>query len=290
MIKISRAFRSLNCVFSRILILVFLALGAVAAVGAFVIYESRANLYEQKKSDIRHIVETAHSIVVELAKRVDNKEMTKEQAQAEAKRIIRAMRYDANEYVFIFDFNGIQVVNRPKPEQDGKSRRDDKDVTGKYYIREFIETAKSGRSDHVEYYYTKPQSTEIAKKVSFVTGYVPWQWMIASGTLIDDIESIHHDMSRKIEVGLAGIAAILLITAFAVSRSIIGPLHRLTNSLRQLAVGDTEAEVAGSARGDEFGTIARAVVDVREAVRGQMGEQMQRDLASKEQAETERRQ
>ncbi|HEX2655250.1 MAG TPA: methyl-accepting chemotaxis protein, partial [Xanthobacteraceae bacterium] len=47
---------------------------------------------------------------------------------------------------------------------------------------------------------------------------------------------------------------------------------------------------AGSARGDEFGTIARAVVDVREAVRGQMGEQMQRDLASKEQAETERRQ
>jgi methyl-accepting chemotaxis protein len=290
MTKIFRAFRSLNCVFSRILLLVLLALGAVAAVGAFVIYESRVNLYEQKKNDIRHVVETAHSIVVELAKRVDNNEMTKEQAQAEAKRIINAMRYDANEYVFIYDFNGALVVNRPKPELIGKPRLEEKDAAGEKYVQAFVDTAKSGRGGHVFYWYVRPQSTEIAQKVSYVTGYMPWGWAIASGALIEDIEALHERMTRKIEYGLAAIAVLLLGAAFLVTRSIIGPLNRLTGSLRQLASGDTEAEVAGSARGDEFGTIARAVVDVREAVRGQMGEQMQRDLASKEQAETERRQ
>ena len=46
--------RSLNRVFTRILVLALLALGALAAFGWFVIGESRNNLYEQKKADIRN--------------------------------------------------------------------------------------------------------------------------------------------------------------------------------------------------------------------------------------------
>src|SRR5262252_3324957 len=48
----------LNRVFTRILILAVLALGALAAFGIFVISESRTNLYEQKKADTRHVVES----------------------------------------------------------------------------------------------------------------------------------------------------------------------------------------------------------------------------------------
>ena len=49
--------RLLNRVFTRILLLAVLALGALVALGMFVMSESRNNLYEQKKADIRHVVE-----------------------------------------------------------------------------------------------------------------------------------------------------------------------------------------------------------------------------------------
>ena len=61
--------RSLNRVFTRILILALLALGALAAFGWFVIGESRGNLYEQKKADIRHVVEAGITLVASLEKR-----------------------------------------------------------------------------------------------------------------------------------------------------------------------------------------------------------------------------
>src|SRR4249920_3191855 len=74
--------RLLNRVFTRILVLAVLALGALAALGLFVMNESRSNLYEQKKADIRHVVEAGTSLLASLEKRVVAGEMTREQAQA----------------------------------------------------------------------------------------------------------------------------------------------------------------------------------------------------------------
>jgi methyl-accepting chemotaxis protein len=90
----------LNRVFTRILVLAVLALGALAALGLFVMNESRTNLYEQKKADIRHVVEAATSLLASLEKRVAAGEMTREQAQTEARKLLSAIRYEGNEYIF----------------------------------------------------------------------------------------------------------------------------------------------------------------------------------------------
>ena len=85
--------------------------------------------------------------------------------------------------------------------------------------------------------------------------------------LIDDVEAMHAKMVKSVLMGLGAIGLILLVAAFFVTRSIVGPLGRLTGSLERLAGGDIEADVAGARRSDEFGTIARAAIGVREAVR-----------------------
>ena len=81
--------RLLNRVFTRILVLAVLALGALAALGLFVMNESRTNLYEQKKADTRHVVESVVTILAGYGKRVAAGELTREQAQAEPRRSSR---------------------------------------------------------------------------------------------------------------------------------------------------------------------------------------------------------
>ncbi len=280
--------RSLNRVFTRILILVLLALGALAAFGMFVIGESRGNLYEQKKADIRHVVEAGMSLLATLEKRAAAGEMTREQAQAEAKRLLTGLRYAGNEYIFALDYNHVQTVHPTKPERLGKNLADEKDPYGKYYIREFVSVAKAG-GGHVSYGFQLPQSNEFRDKVSYVAAFQPWSWVVASGVLIDDVEAMHAKVVKSVLIGLGAIGLILLVAAFFVTRSIVGPLGRLTGSLERLAGGDIEADVAGAQRSDEFGTIARAAIGVREAVRTRAQDQTQREEQSKHKAETERR-
>jgi methyl-accepting chemotaxis protein len=280
--------RSLNRVFTRILILALLALGALAAFGWFVIGESRGNLYEQKKADIRHVVEAGVTLVASLEKRAAAGEMTREQAQTEARKLLTAMRYSGNEYIFALDFNHLMTVHPTKPERVGKTLVDEKDPSGKYYIREFVSVAKAG-GGHVAYGFQLPNSTEFRDKVSYVAPFQPWNWVLASGVLIDDVEAMHSKMVKSVLMGLSLIGLILLVATFVVTRSIVGPLGRLTGSLERLAGGDIEADVAGAQRSDEFGTIARAAIGVREAVRTRAHDQTQREEQGKHKAETERR-
>jgi len=280
--------QNLNRVFTRILVLAALALCALGILGFFVISESRNNLYEQKKADIRHVVEAGVSVIASLEKRAAAGEITREQAQAEARRLLTALRYEGNEYIFVVDFNHNMAVHPTKPERVGKNLTDEKDPNGKLYIREFVSVARAG-GGHVSYAFQLPQSTEFRDKVSYVAEFKPWNWVLASGVLIDDVEAMHEKMIRNVLISLAIIGVILLGAALFVTRSIVKPLGRLTGSLDRMAAGDIEADVAGTDRRDEFGMIARAAVGVRDTVRNRMREQMQREEETKGKAESERR-
>ena len=281
-------FRAVHRVFARILLLAAAAVLSLVAVGYFVLTESRNNLYEQKKADIRHIVEAAVTIVADFDKRAKSGEMTQEQAQAQVLKALTALRYGNDDYVFIYDLKGNLVLNPLKPEIKGQNRFDVRDPNGVYYVREFIRLAKSG-GGHLTYGYEMPATKEVRDKLSYITGYLPWDWFIASGVLLEDVDAMNQRMIRNVLVCLGLVATILLIAVFAISRSIVNPLGRLTGSLQQLAAGEVDAEVKGVERRDEFGTIARAVLGVRDAVRGRMQEQMQHEEEAKGAAEAERR-
>src|SRR5689334_9635834 len=109
--------RLANKISTRIVLLPALALGGFALLGYLVAAESRNNLYEQKKIEIRHVVEAAISIAADFDKRALSGEMTREQAQAQAKKVLSGLRYAGNEYVFVLDFNHRMVVHPIKPDQ-----------------------------------------------------------------------------------------------------------------------------------------------------------------------------
>jgi methyl-accepting chemotaxis protein len=280
-------FRALNRVFTRILFLVIFALAALTAVAAFVIGQSSELLFEQRKSDVRHVVEAAAALAASYERRAAAGEMTREQAQAEAKRAIDAMRYGGGEYLFVCDYNGVALVHPLKPEWVGVNHIDEREPTGRHYIRELIETAKRG-GGHIEYFFQVPQSTERVVKVAYIAGFAPWQWAIGSGVLIEDVRAANWMLMRNIGLWLAAIALILLGASIVVTRSISGPIKRLTGSLPRLADGDSDAVVEGAERHDEFGVIARAIAELHAAVRNRMREEMRRDAETKRASEADR--
>jgi methyl-accepting chemotaxis protein len=270
----------LNRVFTRILLLAALALTLLIVTGFVIIHEGQSRLFEQKKNDIRHVVEAAVGIVADYDKRAAAGEMTREQAQEQAKRALNVIRYDGREYVFVFDASGVVLVNPAVPAMVGTNRFNLKDPNGRPYVQEMIETGKNG-GGHVSYSFPKPPSTEPTPKISYTLAFQPWGWTVATGVWFADIDAAESEITQKAMIWLIGGGIVLLLGVFLLTRSIVKPVARLTQSLKRLAGGDIEAKVEGSDRGDEIGAIARAVEEVRATIRNQMTERMRSDDETK---------
>jgi ABC-type amino acid transport substrate-binding protein len=71
-------------------------------------------------------------------------------------------------YVFVDDYNGIELVNPVSPELEGTDLIDFKDANGKLVIREMIEMLRDKDSGWMEYMWPKPGATTPSKKMSYV--------------------------------------------------------------------------------------------------------------------------
>jgi len=70
-------------------------------------------------------------------------------------------------YIFVHNMNGIVLFHPIKPELEGKSMIDWKDVNGKAANQEMIETAKTQGSGWIDYMWPKPGESKPSKKSSY---------------------------------------------------------------------------------------------------------------------------
>jgi methyl-accepting chemotaxis protein len=108
--------------------------------------------------------------------------------------------------------------------------------------------------------FPKPGQTRALSKVVAVARFAPWNIIIYSGAYTDDLEAAFR--ASLVNVVVIG-GAILLVTALVawlVSRDISHSLGGLKAIMGRLAKGEVEVTVSGTARADEVGEMAAAVL------------------------------
>ena len=76
--------------------------------------------------------------------------------------------YKGETYIFVDAMNGIILMHPTHPELEGKNLTNMKDVNGKLWMQEFIETAKTNGSGWVDYMWFKPGEDQPSKKISYI--------------------------------------------------------------------------------------------------------------------------
>ena len=243
----------------KILILVILAV----FFPLFIIVHSLVNLhtamYDERQKSIHSVVEVAVSIADYYNKEEKAGRLSKEAAQAQAKDAIRALRFGKNDYFFVYNVNGITEVHGVRRDLEGKQRIDEKDVDGFAFLRHQIATAQQG-GGYTTYRFTKPGGGDAAyEKISYNALFAPWDWVVASGVYVDDIESAFQAEIYQAAAVLIGVVIVLLGTSLYIGRAISGPIRSMAEAMRRLAAGDLATEMSGVDRRDEMGDMARAV-------------------------------
>jgi cytochrome c len=79
-----------------------------------------------------------------------------------------AQFHDRDLYLFVYDFNGVNVAHGNNPKMVGKNLLELKDADGKPIIRSFIDVASKKDSGWVEYMWPNPVTKAIEHKSSYI--------------------------------------------------------------------------------------------------------------------------
>ena len=250
-------------IFLRIYALVGIGILGMVISSAISVAQLRSQMIADRISDIRNVSQSAMSVLASYHDKAAKGEMSEETAKATAFSLLDSMRYDGDNYIFVYDGSGTAIVSPGRPERVGKNFMDETSPDGTHHIVELIKAAKSGGGS-VSYSYRRLNATDASPKRSYALEFKPWGLILGTGVYLDDVEADFRQQCLKF--GLIGLILIVISTVLAslVSRGLTKPLAALTQATARLGRRDYQIDVPGIDRRDEIGALAGSIQLLRD--------------------------
>ncbi|MDN3487606.1 methyl-accepting chemotaxis protein [Pseudoalteromonas sp. SCSIO 43095] len=169
--------------------------------------------------------------------------------EQDAKNALRDLTFGEDGYYFIYDTDGISVFHALLGDAiEGQNKIGMTDPNGKKIVVGLLEQARKGGGSFT-YHFQKPNTTGLVEKIGYAAMIPGTNWMIGTGTYMDDIEAelvkyqatMERHLSEKmttlvlISLLLLGLAA---AGALYASNNMLKPIKRMVQSLDDIAKGE----------------------------------------------------
>ncbi|MDR5866268.1 methyl-accepting chemotaxis protein [Halomonas koreensis] len=214
------------------------------------IAQQREQLLASRQEAVRGHVELARSMVQSLAEDATDPAAAKRRAIAR----LESMRFDGDNYVFAYRYDGTMLVQPAAPESVGRNMLDATDADGNRMIHDMAELAREGGGFY-RYQWPHPETGEPAPKYSYAAAVPEWGWVIGSGVYVEDIEAAMADIEAAAREALLATLLRLFLIGSVINLSITGVAIWLARrTIRRLrgtatAIGDIASDIAAG-RGD----------------------------------------
>jgi methyl-accepting chemotaxis protein len=232
----------------------------------------RQTLMEQFERSLKLQVESAVSILDSIYKEQQKGTLTEQDAKKKATDIIREIRYDNGNYLWIDTYEGFNLVLLGNKNFEGKSRWEFKDAKGNLVLQDLFNAAKeSGGGGFSDYWFPKPGQNDPLPKRGYVKLFEPYRWTVETGAWYDSIDAevakyqlkYEEDMKQAmLTQGIIGLISLLAACGLTLMlvRSIINPLRHTQEAVAEMATGNLAVSVMAGVAGrkDEIGSLATA--------------------------------
>lgn len=222
------------------------------------------NLLSDRKEKAKNIVGVATGIIESYNHRAQIGEISESEARALAISSINELRYGDNrkDYIWINDMQGNFLAH---PTKKGINASEQVDARGFHYMPAWIDAATRG-GDFVSYYWTRDEGKPAVEKISYITEFLPWSWVVGTGIYIDDVKEI---FIKNLFI-LGGIKLVVLggIIAFSIfiSRGVVNPVCQMTNAFQEVETGNLTVLIPSLHQKDEIGSMARSFEQLRKGL------------------------
>ncbi len=143
-------------------------------------------LKEAKAEHLKEIIDSVASQISGTYNRLKG-DVPKEKLRSRLKKMIKEARYDDGNYIWIQNTEGYMVMHPIKSELNGEYLMDFQDPEGTRLFKNMDEIAEEKGGGMVSYMWEKPGADEPTPKVSYVKLIPELNWIIGTGSWIEDI-------------------------------------------------------------------------------------------------------
>ncbi|MDY0106564.1 MAG: methyl-accepting chemotaxis protein [Giesbergeria sp.] len=192
----------------------------------------------ERQAQVQHAVETASGVLAWAQQQEADGKMSRAQAQEMAKAAVAKMRYHETEYFWINDLDGNMLMHPIRPDLVGKGADTVRDPNGFLVTKEAARLVRSNGKGLLNYQWAKPGKDAPVGKISFVQGFEPWGWVVASGLYIDDLRDDFLANAAKVALQVGVVLIIVGWIAVAISASIARGVRQTVEVVDAMAHGD----------------------------------------------------
>ncbi|MFZ5766624.1 MAG: cache domain-containing protein [Thermodesulfobacteriota bacterium] len=192
----------------------------IVTIFGFALPVSRSNLLAQKKETLTVLSQTVSTILAHYDEQVRAGTITLATGQAMAKKQISRIRYgrDNKDYFWINDLQPKMIMHPYRPDLEEKDVSSFIDPAGRHVFLDMLEVIRAQGAGFVPYQWQKRDQTEtITAKLSYVSLFQPWGWVVGTGIYLDDIQTEIARMSRHLlSISLVILTIISLLSLFII--------------------------------------------------------------------------
>jgi signal transduction histidine kinase len=184
-----------------------------------------ANMMAGKRETIRALTTTAVSALAGFEEDERRGLLTRDEAQAQAVAHLRQLRYgpELKDYFWINDLTPRMIMHPYRPDLEGRDVSQFTDPQGKRIFHECVQTVASQGSGFVDYSWQwKDDPERIVPKISYVTEFQPWGWIVGTGIYVEDVRAEISAITRKLTWVCLGILGIIIgLSAYVVWQGVV---------------------------------------------------------------------
>ncbi|MBK4988158.1 methyl-accepting chemotaxis protein [Pseudomonas sp. S36] len=225
---------------SRLWLILLVSVAMLVVLGLLMLRQIHGDLYQAKAEKTRHVVQTAAGVLAYYHGLEAAGTLSREAAQQQALQVVRALRYDHDDYFWINDLGPKMVMHPTNPKLDGQDLSGIRDPDGFAVFNEMVALARQQDAGPVNYRWPKPGASEPVAKTSYIQLFKPWGWIIGSGVYIDGVQA---EFARQVrDASLLGlvIALVLAVVVRLIARSIALPLREAVEAMGTIASGESD--------------------------------------------------
>lgn len=224
----------------RLWLILLVAVAMLVVLGLLMLRQIHGDLYQAKAEKTRHVVQTAAGVLAYYQGLEAAGTLSREAAQQQALQVVRALRYDHDDYFWINDLGPKMIMHPANPKLDGQDLSAIRDPDGFAVFNEMVALARQQDAGPVNYRWPKPGASEPVAKTSYIQLFKPWGWIIGSGVYVDDVQA---EFARQLrDASLVGVAIALLmaLVVMLIARSIARPLQEAVQAMGNIASGESD--------------------------------------------------
>ena len=242
---------------NRLIFMLIISIVATVIMFFFALGNIDTQLVREKESKLSSLVDVANTIVSPYHQAAVKGEMSEDDAKAAAINALNELRYSGKEYFWILNRQGILVQHPFAKKLVNTNVLGVKDPNGVLLFQQMLDVTRSNKTGRIEYQWNRPNATEPSPKMSVVTKFEPWDWVIGTGIYVDDIEQQEIEFAKTYLLILCLVWLPVIVILFFIIRSISIPINRTIGALENIARGDGDLSLRLRESGrDELSQVA----------------------------------